>query len=78
MFINIYLSAYSVDKAIMRNVPDPWWGGAAVAAAAMLPEDTLVMQDIAGHSPLSPREQGQSVGSSSREKVGYWGCWQCF
>lgn len=24
MFINIYLSAYSVDKAIMPNAPGPW------------------------------------------------------
>lgn len=84
MFINIYLSAYSVDKAITLNTPGPWWGCAAVAVAAMLLEDTPVMLNVVevvpcpcstlGTVPCLPQQQGQSVGSSSQEKVGYKGC----
>lgn len=46
MFINIYLSAYSVDKATRLNTPGPWWGCAAVAVAAMLLEDMPLMLNV--------------------------------
>ena len=58
--------------------------GAAIAAAAMLLEDALVMHNnmelvpcpcsTLGTVPCVPQQQGQSVGSSSREEVGYEGC----
>lgn len=58
-------------------------GGAAVAATALLPEDALVMHDIMemvpclcstlGTVPCVPQRQGQSVGPSSREEMGYKG-----
>ena len=68
MFINIYLSAYSVDKAITPNVPGRWWGecchcscsdaaGGRTGDAQHHGAGPLPLQHL-GHGPLCPPAAG--------------------